>query len=501
MSFGVQPAAAPWPQPATRRHYVISAPTGYALATSRFRDALSALENSSDPRILSSLGANDEKLAELSDAEVQALKAKHPSLVVEPNLQYRRFLHPYLQDFSELVQSFSGGTPLSTLRIVDSLTGTPVVGAEVICVVRRIGKGTEGFRRVTGLEGVCAVPPMNYESVVIDPPCAYWSKLLTDCDLTNSREEQLTAFREPPEPGRYDWGHTFSRMSPGLAHGGERVKVAIVDTGVYKDHNDLSVSGGYNCVQAENAENWFEDQDGHGTHCAGIVAALGNALGSYVPRCEIRSYRVFPTQANASTFDILRALDRAVSDGCDIVSMSFGNSSPSNALRSRVEDAYENGVFCVAAVGNDSEASVSFPAGFYGVAGVSAFGMFGAYPDDSVHRLSESPVLSSDGRYCAAGFANHGDNVDFCAPGVAIRSTVPKGYRVLDGTSMSCPHVAGIAALALAADPDLLMANRDADRAERITSVLRGMARPLGFGADYEGAGALYLDVIENPFV
>jgi len=142
---------------------------------------------------------------------------------------------------------------------------------------------------------------------------------------------------------------------------------------------------------------------------------------------------------------------------------------------------------------------VSFPAAFPGVLGVAAFGKFGSYPKDSAHCCTESNRQSADGAYFLAKFSNFGDAVDFCAPGVAVRSTVPGGYNVLDGTSMACPQVAGVAALALASDPDLLNAPRDAERVERLISRLTESAETLGFGAQFEGAGFPRVDRFLRP--
>jgi subtilisin len=125
------------------------------------------------------------------------------------------------------------------------------------------------------------------------------------------------------------------------------------------------------------------------------------------------------------------------------------------------------------------------------VLGVGAFGFFGSYPPDSLHYDNESQVHSTDGQYYMANFSNFGEGVDLCAPGVAILSTVPNGYSAWDGTSMACPQVTGMAALGLASHLDILNAPRDAERVERLLQLLKSQAKPLGFGAIYEGGGYL----------
>ncbi len=281
------------------------------------------------------------------------------------------------------------------------------------------------------------------------------------------------------------------------------MKIAIIDSGIRTDHPELRPAGGRNCVVHEDESLWYEDEHGHGTHCAGIVAALGSGIGikGYVPEAEIYSYRVVARDAvGPTTFDSIKAIELAVEDGCDILNMSFGSRTPQTLLRSRTEYAYDKGVLCVAATGNTAEA-VMYPAAFPAVTGVGAFGKFDTYPDDSLHKEKESNIHSSDGECYVAAFSNYGGDVDFCAPGVAILSTVPNGYSAWDGTSMACPQVTGIAALALAMNPDILNAPRDADRVERLLQLLKSCAHPLGFGAAYEGAGCLYVEHLAGGIV
>jgi subtilisin family serine protease len=222
--------------------------------------------------------------------------------------------------------------------------------------------------------------------------------------------------------------------------------------------------------------------------------ASGRGIKGYVPQARIFAYKAVPKGAAGPIGDaIIRAVKRAVKDGCDIISMSFGSSESDvhTALSEALRKAYEKGVFCVAAAGPEA-GDVTYPAAFPLVMGVGALGKLGAYPRDSLHMEFESQRRSQDGKYYLANFSNSGRNLDFCAPGVAVVSTVPGGgYIAKDGTSMACPQVVGIAALALAAHPEVMNAKRDGTRVDDLVHILKSRSEPLGFGPRYEGIGSL----------
>jgi subtilisin len=278
---------------------------------------------------------------------------------------------------------------------------------------------------------------------------------------------------------------------------GAGVKVAVVDTGI-APHPDLVVEGGANLVTGEDPGDFADNGQGHGTHVAGIVAARGtppSGIGGVAPFVVLRSYRVFgKNEPSASNFAMIKAIDRAVEDGCDLINLSLGTPSgtPEDpALRSAIEDARERGVVVVAAAGNDGRQPVAFPAASSACVAVSAFGREGTFPADSLQAfeaLTAQP-RGDEAENFVANFTNIGLSLELTAPGVGIVSTFPGGYAVLDGTSMACPAVTGVAALLLARRPDILGAPRNLARAEAITQMLLQSARKLGFGATFEGQG------------
>lgn len=212
---------------------------------------------------------------------------------------------------------------------------------------------------------------------------------------------------------------------------GAGIDVAILDTGIDADHPDLSVAGGINCTGnilkdgSTRRADWT-DKEGHGTHCAGIVAALNNSVGvvGVAPQVRLWAVKVLADDRSGYVSDVIQGLEWCVDNGIEIVSMSFAGEF-SQALGEACDAACEAGLLLVAASGNDGVA-VGYPAAYDSVIAVSAV--------DAADRL--------------AAFSSVGPAVELTAPGVDIRSTYRDGgYASFSGTSMACPHVAGVAAL------------------------------------------------------
>jgi len=218
-----------------------------------------------------------------------------------------------------------------------------------------------------------------------------------------------------------------------INEGSKSVKVAIVDTGIDYNHEDLAgnyVSGGYDYVNGDS--NPMDDND-HGSHCAGIAAGvMDNDVGiAGVAQVEVMAEKVLGSGGSGSSSDVAAGITHAVGQGADIISLSLGGSE-SSTIKNACDNAYAAGVLLVAASGNDYNDEVGFPAA----------------------HASCIAVGSIDNDDTRSDFSNYGDELELVAPGRQILSTTRgDDYEYFTGTSMATPHVAGVAALAISRYP------------------------------------------------
>lgn len=234
------------------------------------------------------------------------------------------------------------------------------------------------------------------------------------------------------------WGITKVNAPQVQAAGvtGTGVKVAIVDTGILTSHQDLSVAGGYSTFGGS-----YVDDNGHGTHVAGTVAALNNTLGviGVAPNATLYAVKVLNSSGSGSYSGIIDGINWAINNRMDIINMSLGGSTGSTALEDACNAAYNSGILVVAAAGNEgtkrgNNDTLGYPAKYASVMAVGS-------------------VNSSNTR---SSFSSTGTDLEIMAPGESIQSTYYNGgYATMSGTSMASPHVAGVAALIMAANPNL----------------------------------------------
>lgn len=211
------------------------------------------------------------------------------------------------------------------------------------------------------------------------------------------------------------------------------VKIGIVDTGIDQTHPELSGKT-VNCADSTGGlliEGTCLDDNMHGTHVAGTIAAKANngaGVAGVAFNSSLAICRALKTAAGTGlTSDVAACINWAHSRGAKVISMSLGG-GPSTTLQTAVANAWRggaaNGSVLIAAAGNDGDSTVNYPAGYAEVVSVAA----------------------TDSRDARASFSNANADVEVAAPGVDVLSTIPGGlYMELSGTSMAAPHVSGVA--------------------------------------------------------
>jgi subtilisin len=231
------------------------------------------------------------------------------------------------------------------------------------------------------------------------------------------------------------WGGAQGATTVIAGQGGAGARVAVLDTGVDCGHEDLA--GG--CVYGANFAGFAQpfDDHGHGTHVAGIIGARANGIGTIgvAPESTVYAVKVLDGTGSGALSWVAAGIDWAVTNNMDVVNMSLSATISSIALSEAVAAAQAAGVLVVSASGNSGCCNkVGYPAKLPGSMAVGAVDQFNII----------------------AGFSSRGPEVDISAPGVAVRAPVPtgtctlcdpSGYKLLSGTSMATPHVAGVGAL------------------------------------------------------
>jgi subtilisin len=217
---------------------------------------------------------------------------------------------------------------------------------------------------------------------------------------------------------------------------GKRIKIGVIDTGVDYSHPDLqrNIYGGINLI---NRHLLPMDDNGHGTHISGTIAAASQRAGivGVAPHGAIHAVKAFDYNGSAFVSDIIQGIEWCIHYRMDIINMSFGMKNHSKALEAAVRNAVYAGKVVVASSGNNGKINqIDFPARFPLTIAVGA--------TTQNHKI--------------AAFSNRGHHIDIYAPGDKIYSTWLNGkYNVMSGTSMATSHVTGVIALMLAENPEL----------------------------------------------
>ena len=270
-------------------------------------------------------------------------------------------------------------------------------------------------------------------------------------------------FDDVPDTGGKNWGADAVNAPEAWAQGytGAGVVVAVLDTGVDYSHNDIKNNiwtnsgeiayngrdddgngyiddfNGWNFVGYNNNT---KDVDGHGTHVAGTIAGTNNDFGvtGIAYDAQIMPVKVLDDFGSGSNTSVADGIYYAVDNGADVINLSLGGSFSSFTLEAAIEYASNQGVSVVMAAGNSGDAAPIYPARYADEYGIAV----GAIDEDKNMARFSNRAGSETLTYVTA-------------PGVDIYSTLPNNrYDSYNGTSMATPHVAGVVALMLSANPN-----------------------------------------------
>lgn len=267
---------------------------------------------------------------------------------------------------------------------------------------------------------------------------------------------------------QYAWEMIEAFDGWAISQGSPNVVVAVIDTGVQLDHPDLQAKlvAGYDFVENDTTP---DDEQGHGTHVAGTVAAVTNngiGVAGTCPLCKLMPVRVLDAAGYGSDLDVANGIVYAADHGAQVINMSLGGDAPATVLENAVDYAWNKGVLVACAAGNsgynDDDNPLQYPS-YYG------------------NCLAVGATDSWDER---AYYSTYGQWVDIAAPGDYIFSTMlGSDYELLSGTSMATPHVAGVAGL---------LASQGLSQAQ-IRDRLQRTADPIAGTGEYWSNGRLNL--------
>jgi len=313
----------------------------------------------------------------------------------------------------------------------------PQIKAQVVT----IPKGQEFFKSwVYRLHSkVCHVEP-DYVAQVVDVP------------------------NDPYFNDSYQWG-MFKTQAPqawDITHGSSGIRIAILDTGIDSSHPDL----GAKVVARENftsSDTTEPVSNSHGTHVAGIAAAISNngiGVAGLGHSSSLMNVRVASDDGYGYYSWIAQGIIWATDNGADVINLSLGGTSPSSTLEQAVDYAWNHGVVVVAAAGNTGSTSPLYPAYYDKCLAVAA--------------TSDNDQLTS--------WSSRGSWVDVAAPGSAYSTKLDGQYGNMAGTSMASPHVAGLAGLVFSVASDT---NGNGRRNDEVRAAIEATCDDVGIDVAY----------------
>ena len=333
----------------------------------------------------------------------------------------------------------AGTSPAQRVALAKAAGGTvvrelPLINAVVIESATQVSIAESKLRALSEVKRVDLDPKINWLKMAdargTDFALPSTAGIMKGIEALKKKQAEEPAPTAPPTGQETPWGIARVKAPAAWATSrGKGVKLVVIDTGIDMTHPELSgiLKGGWNAISTAAT---FNDDNGHGTHCAGTIAAKDDDQGvvGVAPQIDLYGVKVLDANGSGTFDDVIAGMLWAVENKMEVASMSLGASQGNQALADAVEAMRKGGVILIAAAGN-SGSSVGYPAAYPGAIAIAA----------------------SDSRDKLASFSSRGPSVAVIAPGVAVKSTyMGGGYDTLSGTSMATPHVAGLTALYVA---------------------------------------------------
>ncbi|MBP1203686.1 subtilisin family serine protease [Duganella sp. 1411] len=440
-------------------------------------------------------GSQGVLVARMTEQKAALLHQQGQGRLLVEHDQHLSLMEPALRQPQMVTGVMAGGGPVVNAVIsVIGKDGAPQADAEV-----SLFGGLMPASGKTDANGQCTLSlfgetPESVTGLYVKPKADHWSFYQRDPDISTDQANVVAlralsdwpALAGFPRQRALGWGQKAMRLDqlPGN-YRGQGVKIAIIDSGAATTHDNLhGIKAGFDVINKKtNPNGWDQDTMGHGTHCAGVIAAADIASGirGFAPDAEVHACKLFP---GGQVSQLIDALEYCIDKQIDVVNLSLGGAEVSEALEQQIVRAKRAGIACIVAAGN-SGGPVQYPASSPNVLAVAAIGKLDEFPADSYHAQTLDANVDAYG-YFTAKFSCFGPQVGVCGPGVAITSCVPpNNFAAWDGTSMATPHITGLAALTLAHHPDFQTPQykaRGAERVERLFQILRASARRVSLG-------------------